>query len=219
MVGGSSRAQAWERLAQMKARPIAGDTALGRRFLKMVEPFIYQPVHASAAENLLNDVRKIKRLIDTKMSARGESQRNVKLGIGGIREIELIVQGLQALYGRSLPTIRHRNTTMALRTLRQACLLTAQEARVLLEGYWFLRNIEHKLQMVEEQQTHVLPLDPAELHRCVMRLGYRDSVEGKAMEQFVQDLRRCTEGVHEIFNDIMSGRRFASTKQSRVPYT
>ena len=212
---GPPRAQGWERLAQMKARPIAGDTALGRRFLKMVEPFIYQPAPASTPESLLDDVRKIKGLIDAKMSARGESQRNVKLGIGGIREIELVVQALQALYGGIRPGIRERNTTMALRKLQQACLLTADEARVLLEGYWFLRNIEHKLQMVEEQQTHVLPVDLTELQRCAMRLGYRDGEEGKAMERFIHDLLRCTERVHEIFNDIMSGRRFASTHVGR----
>jgi glutamate-ammonia-ligase adenylyltransferase len=231
-LGGPPRAQAWERLAQMKARMIAGDTALGRRFLKMVEPFIYQSAPASAPESFLDEVRKIKRLIDEKMSARGESQRNVKLGIGGIREIELVVQALQAFYGGSRPGVRDRNTTRALRKLQQARLLTADESRVLLECYWFLRNIEHKLQMVEEQQTHVLPGDPVELHRCAMRLGYRDDEEGKATERFLRDLLRCTERVHEIFNDIMSGRRFASTKirnnrsfprpkkkQNRVPFS
>jgi glutamine synthetase adenylyltransferase len=70
--------------------------------------------------------------------------------------------------------------------------------------------------MVEEQQTHVLPVDPKELHRCAMRLGYRDGEEGQAMERFIRDLQRCTERVHEIFTDIMSGRRFASMKQPRV---
>jgi glutamate-ammonia-ligase adenylyltransferase len=215
-VSSAPRAQGWERLAQMKARPIAGDAVLGRRFLKMIEPFIYQTVPASASEKLLDEVRKIKQLIDAKMAARGESQRNVKLGIGGIREVELAVQALQALHGGMRRALRARNTTIALYKLQTARLLTVDESRALLEGYWFLRNIEHKLQMVEEQQTHVLPVDPAELHRCAMRLGYRDGEEGKAMERFIRDLQRRTERVHEIFNDIMSGRRLASLKQPRV---
>ena len=194
-----SRAQTWERLAQIKARPIAGDKALGRRFMAMVQPFIYQPSQASPPKVLREEVRRIKRLIDEKMMRRGESQRNVKLGIGGIREIELVVQALQAVFGHARPTIRERNTIKALDKLLRARLLSVEEYGVLMEGYRFLRNIEHKLQMVEEQQTHTLPTDPIELRRCALRLGYRDSEEGKATERFLRDQALCTERVHEIF--------------------
>jgi [glutamine synthetase] adenylyltransferase / [glutamine synthetase]-adenylyl-L-tyrosine phosphorylase len=194
-----SRAQTWERLAQIKARPIAGDKSLGRRFMAMVQPFIYQPSRTSPPKVLRDEVRRIKRLIDEKMMRRGESQRNVKLGIGGIREIELVVQALQAIFGHARPTIRERNTIRALDKLRRARLLTVEEYGVLLEGYRLLRNIEHKLQMVEEQQTHTLPTDPIELRRCALRLGYRDSEEGKATERFLRDQALCTERVHEIF--------------------
>jgi glutamate-ammonia-ligase adenylyltransferase len=194
-----SRAQTWERLAQIKARPVAGDKVLGRRFLTMVQPFIYQPSHASQPKVLLEEVRRIKHLIDEKIMRRGESQRNVKLGIGGIREIELVVQVLQALFGCARPTIRERNTMKALDKLLRARLLSVEEHGVLIEGYRFLRNIEHKLQMVEEQQTHTLPADPIELRRCALRLGYRDGEEGKATERFLRDQALCTERIHEIF--------------------
>src|SRR5207244_10568864 len=114
-----ARAQPWERLAHIKAAPIAGDKALGRRFLTMMQPFVYQASHAGSPEVLLAEVRRIKRLIDEKMTGRGESQRNVKLGIGGIREIELVVQTLQAVFGHARPAIRERNTIKALSKLRR----------------------------------------------------------------------------------------------------
>ncbi|TLY20645.1 MAG: hypothetical protein E6K67_01710 [Nitrospirae bacterium] len=203
-----ARAQPWERLALIKASPIAGDKALGRRFLKMMQPFVYQASHAGSPEVLLAEVRRIKRLIDEKMMGRGESQRNVKLGIGGIREIELVVQTLQAVFGHARPAIRERNTIKALSKLRRARLISPEDHRVLLEGYRFLRNVEHKLQMVEEQQTHTLPADPMELRRCALRLGYRDGEEGKAMDRFLRDQDHCTSRVHEIFTRTVTGARF-----------
>jgi glutamate-ammonia-ligase adenylyltransferase len=205
---GLSRAQPWERLAHIKASPIAGDKALGRRFLKMMQPFVYQASHAGSPEVLLAEVRRIKRLIDEKMMGRGESQRNVKLGIGGIREIELVVQTLQAVFGRARPAIRERNTIKALSKLRRARLISPDEHRVLLEGYRFLRNVEHKLQMVEAQQTHTLPADPMELRRCALRLGYRDGEEGIAMDRFLRDQDHCTSRVHEIFTRTVTGAQF-----------
>jgi glutamate-ammonia-ligase adenylyltransferase len=203
-----ARAQPWERLVHIKASSIAGDKALGRRFLKMMQPFVYQASHAGSPEILLAEVRRIKHLIDEKMTGRGESQRNVKLGIGGIREIELVVQTLQAVFGHARPAIRERNTIKALSKLRRARLISSDEHRVLLEGYRFLRNVEHKLQMVEEQQTHTLPADPMELRRCALRLGYRDGEEGKAMDQFLRDQDHCTSRVHEIFTRTVTGARF-----------
>jgi len=210
-----ARAQPWERLAHIKASPIAGDKALGRRFLTMMQPFVYQASRAGSPEVLLAEVRRIKRLIDEKMTGRGESQRNVKLGIGGIREIELVVQTLQAVFGHARPSIRERNTIKALSKLRRAQLISAEEHRVLLEGYRFLRNVEHKLQMVEEQQTHTLPADPMELRRCALRLGYRDGEEGKAMDQFLRDQDLYTSRVHEIFTRTITGARFAGAISAR----
>src|SRR5207253_11344979 len=175
-----------------------------RRFLKMMQPFVYQASQAGAPEALLAEVRRIKRLIDEKMTRRGESQRNVKLGIGGIREIELVVQTLQAVFGHARPAIRERNTIKALSKLRHARLISAEEHRVLLEGYRFLRNVEHKLQMVEEQQTHTLPVDTMELRRCALRLGYRDGQEAKAMDQSLRDQDHCPSRVHDTFTTTLT---------------
>src|SRR5207237_8139571 len=118
-----------------------GDRAMGRGFLKMMQPFGYQASQAGDSEALLAEVRRIKRLIDEKMTGRGESQRNVKLGIGGIREIELVVQTLQAVFGHARPAIRERNTIKALSKLRRARLISPADHSVLLEGYRFMSNV------------------------------------------------------------------------------
>ena len=102
-----TRLRTWERLALLKAWPVAGNRALGRAFLSMVRPFIYDGPFEGKA---LDDVRGMKRQIDQKMAARQQRDRNVKLGTGGIREIELIAQSLQIRYGGRIPQTRERNT-------------------------------------------------------------------------------------------------------------
>src|SRR5262249_45185089 len=109
-----SRGETWERLALLKAWPVAGDRSLGQRFLEMANSFIYdRPFDLKALE----EVRGIKRKIDQQMTIRQQRSRNVKLGAGGIREIELIVQALQVCRGAQFPQIRERNTLKALGAL------------------------------------------------------------------------------------------------------
>ena len=197
-----ARGQGWERLALIKTAPVAGDKTLGRRFLAMVQPFIYQQ---SSPTEVFADVRRIKGMIDDKMAQRGQTVRNVKLGTGGIREIEFLIQALQAVFGRKRPAIRERNTVKALGKLLRARLLSSEEHRRLVDAYWFLRDVEHKLQMVEEQQTHTLPADPQEIRRCALRMGYRDSDEAEAQELFLGDYARHTAMVHEVFTRVLAG--------------
>ena len=199
-----TRGEAWERLALIKAECVAGDVLLGKRFLSMVRPFVYQ---RSNPASVFADVRRIKGLIDKKLAAKGQSVRNVKLGTGGIREIEFLIQALQAAYGGKRPGIRERHTVTALQKLQRARLLSVEECRGLAEAYWFLRDVEHKLQMVEEQQTHTLPDDPAEIRTCALRMGYRDSDEAGARELFLGDFARHTACVHEIFSRVLDGPR------------
>lgn len=197
-----SRGQGWERLALIKAWPVGGDKTLGKRFLAMARPFIYK---VASSEAVFDDVRRIKGLIDVKMAKRGEAGRNVKLGTGGIREIEFLVQALQVSFGRKVPAIRERNTTKALGKLLRARLISVEERRDLVEAYWFLRDVEHKLQMVEEQQTHTMPEDPRELRVCALRMRYRDGDEASAQQLFLKDHARHTERVHDVFARVMKG--------------
>ena len=162
----------------------------------MVRPFVYRKALPRA---VFADVRQIKERIDVKMAKKGEGSRNVKLGTGGIREVEFLVQALQVVHGRQNHGIRDRKTVTAIEQLCRARLMAVEECRSLINAYWFLRDVEHKLQMVEEQQTHTLPLDPTEGRKCAFRMGYRDSDEAQAQELFVRDYERHTAFVHELF--------------------
>ena len=128
----------------------------------------------------------------------------MKLGIGGIREIELVVQMLQVRFGRGRPGLRQRSTLLALDALRDEDLLVPAEHRALSKAYLFLRDVENKLQMVSDAQVHVLPEDPEEVRRCALRLGYRDQHGIAAGEALLDDYRRHTEAVHRLFERAMA---------------
>ncbi len=203
-----TRGQGWERLALLKAWPVAGERAVGQAFLRLVKPFIFGwqdgRMGSSAAADVIEQVKAIKGMIDDKMATRGHERRNVKLGIGGIREVEFIVQAIQVLCGGRLAGIRDRSTMGTLARFRRYGLLSAGEQSVLAQGYLFLRDVEHKLQMVHDLQTHALPEAPDELARCAIRLGYSPGDRQVAMKRFVADYRRHTALVHRIFRKLFS---------------
>ncbi|PJA80529.1 MAG: glutamate-ammonia-ligase adenylyltransferase, partial [Nitrospirae bacterium CG_4_9_14_3_um_filter_51_5] len=151
----AGRGRTWERLAFLKAKPIAGNLRVGQSLIKGLTDFVYG--NEKHEDQVFPAIQALRSQILAKMSRRGEVDRHVKLGIGGIREIEFIVQGLQLRWGHSNPKIRDRQTLKGLVKLTRFDKLTAREARLLKESYVFLRNLEHKLQMVHEFQTHLLP--------------------------------------------------------------
>lgn len=197
----ASRSGTWERLALLKAWPAAGNRALGRAFLDMARVFIYdRPFDVKA----LNDVRDMKQKIDQQMAIRRQRTRNVKLGTGGIREIELITQSLQVCHGGRIPQIRERNTLKALARLCEQSLITVEERDILARTYVFLRNVENKLQMANDAQTHSLPLEQLELTTCARLLGYFDNDLHLAAEQLLRDYQDHTGQVNRIFEGIFS---------------
>jgi len=199
-----SRGATWERLALLKAWPVGGDIALGARFLERVRPFVYgRPFDAAA----LADVRRVKQQIDRKIAERAESHRHVKLGVGGIREIEFICQAMQVRFGGRHRSLRERSTLGALDALRRARLLALEEHDALVRAYLFLRDVENKLQMVSDTQVHALPEAPEELRACALRLGYRDRDPNKAEDALLSDYRSHTEATHRIFQDVLGGDR------------
>ena len=152
--------------------------------------------------NALNEVKRIKDRIDLKISARGPNHQNVKLGFGGIREIEFIVQSLQAAFGGKFTILRERGTRKALRRLFDRGLLSREEHRELSAAYRFLRDIENKLQMVSDFQTHAIPVEAEEVRACAIRLGYRDQGQGRAADQFLKDYQAHTGRVHRLFEAV-----------------
>jgi len=201
-----TRGQVWERLALLKAWPIAGSLEVGKQFVRMVRPFVLASSGGkSATPNVqqclavVQDVRSVKERIDAKMADRGHEHRNVKLGVGGIREIEFLVQTIQVLAGRRLPALLDRSTLGSLVRLQEAGILSAKQQAQLTSAYNFLRDVEHKLQMVHDLQTHALPDQHDELERCSIRMGYNGENRSAALKQFQIDHATHTAVVHHIF--------------------
>jgi [glutamine synthetase] adenylyltransferase / [glutamine synthetase]-adenylyl-L-tyrosine phosphorylase len=200
-----TRGQWWERQALLKAWPIAGDRTLGLAFLRMIKPFIFGRTGTAPDDEraAIQEIKDIKAMIDDKIAGRGDERRNVKLGIGGIREIEFLVQAVQMVCGRRLPGILDRNTLGALARFRRMGLLSEEEAASLTDAYVFLRDVEHKLQMVHDLQTHAIPESRDERIRCAVRLGYPAENREQAMERFLADHRRHTVEVNRMFRTLV----------------
>jgi len=152
-----SAAASWERAAFMKARVVAGDFALGERVVATIAPMIHRRSLDFAA---VDAIRLLKERI---AAAHGKRDHgfDVKLDAGGIRDVEFIAQALQLLHGGRFPELRARGTEESLELLGEARLLPPERVAQLLAAYRFLRRLEHRLQMVAERQTHLLPDDPA----------------------------------------------------------
>jgi glutamate-ammonia-ligase adenylyltransferase len=199
----ATRGQIWERLALLKAWPVAGSLTVGSTFLKIVRPFILGSGETKPgvtdAMAVIEDVRAVKEMIDAKMVDRGHEHRNVKLGTGGIREIEFLVQTIQVLAGKRVPALLNRSTLGSLKAFAARKLLSVQERDVLSAAYLFLRDVEHKLQMVHDLQTHSLPIRAEELARCAIRMGYGSEDRASGVRQFLADHQSHTDLVNRTF--------------------
>lgn len=161
--------QNWERAAMIKARAVAGDIPAGEAFLKELTPFIWRRNLDFAA---IADIHSIKRQIDHRTG--GEIQvagHNLKLGAGGIREIEFFVQVQQLIWGGRQPDLRHRGTCEMLARLADARIITPDSADALIADYRYLRNMEHRVQMQRDQQSHSLPTKADELENFALFAG------------------------------------------------
>ncbi|BCH25993.1 bifunctional [glutamine synthetase] adenylyltransferase/[glutamine synthetase]-adenylyl-L-tyrosine phosphorylase [Mesorhizobium sp. L-8-3] len=166
-----ARGQNWERAAMIKARPVAGDLAAGERFLKELQPYVWRKYLDYAA---IADIHSIKRQIHAH-KGHGEiavKGHNVKLGRGGIREIEFFVQTQQLIAGGRFPELRRRETVLMLAELAARGWITAEARDALTRQYWFLRSVEHAVQMVADEQSHTLPEEDEGLERIARLLGY-----------------------------------------------
>ena len=161
--------QSWERSAMLKARPVAGSTELGEQLLLRLSPFIYRKY---LDYNLVEDMKLMKQKIDASLARNREAETNLKLGRGGIREIEFFIQALQLVYAGKTPRLRERNSLMALDLLAGARLISEDDRLQLSEAYRFLRMVEHRIQVVQERQTHNLPASDEEMKGLARRCGF-----------------------------------------------
>lgn len=151
-----SQGQIWERQALLKARACAGSPDVGRQFTETVRPHVF---HHEFDPLILDDIHHMREKIARALLERGSGDHHVKLGTGGIREIEFIVQGFQLVYGGMQDWPWERSTLKALAWIADHGYLTDSEAADLSEAYLFLRNLENRIQMATDHQTHEIPKD------------------------------------------------------------
>ena len=183
-------AHTWEYQALLKARPLAGDVELGRRYMSIVTPMVWA---ASSRPNFVVDVQAMRRRVVQSLP-RSEVDREVKLGPGGLRDIEFAVQLLQLVHGRSDESIRQAATLPALAALAAGGYVGRVDAVTLAAAYRFLRSVEHRLQLQRLRRTHIIPTEPFTLRWLARSLGFRD---GPALEAERQRHAREVRRLHE----------------------
>jgi [glutamine synthetase] adenylyltransferase / [glutamine synthetase]-adenylyl-L-tyrosine phosphorylase len=167
-------AKTWEFQALLKARPVAGDEALGSTYLDAITPLVWQ---AAGREGFVGDVQQMRRRVEAHVP-QAEADRQLKLGPGGLRDIEFAVQLLQLVHGRTDESVRSGNTLTALADLAAGGYVGRDDAASMAEAYRYLRTLEHRLQLRRLRRTHLMPSDPAALRVLGRSLGYtRDPVD------------------------------------------
>jgi glutamate-ammonia-ligase adenylyltransferase len=185
-------AKTWEFQALLKARPVAGDLALGQEFVAMVEPMVWQ---VASREGFVSDVQAMRRRVLDNIPAR-DAGRQLKLGVGGLRDVEFAVQLLQLVHGRTDEHLRDSGTLHALDTLTARGYVGREDGESLHRAYAFLRTLEHRMQLQHLRRTHVVPADDASLRRLGRGMGFTKE-PGKALEEAWAHHRLEVRRLHE----------------------
>jgi len=194
----SRLADLWERQAYIKARPIAGDPAVGAAFLECVHGFVYG---GPEEPDLAARVAAMRYRMETERAGPA-GKAHVKLGAGGIVDVEFLAQYLQLRHGRGDASLRVPGTLAALAGLEGARVLHPQHAAALMESYRFLRRVENRLRIVADLSVNTVPSAPAKLEKLARRMGYRRG-EPPAHEQFLADYIAHTTRVRGIFKQVL----------------
>jgi [glutamine synthetase] adenylyltransferase / [glutamine synthetase]-adenylyl-L-tyrosine phosphorylase len=187
--------ETWERIALIKARGIAGSRELSYEFLRQHQPFIYP---RSPTPDLLDEVARIKRRIEREVVRLDSMERDLKLGRGGIREVEFVVQTLQFIHGGRNAFLQNTSTLGALRSLAELELIPLKEVLDLDRGYRFLRLVEHRLQIEAEQQIHTVPRQRDALERLARGLGFESA---RALNA---ELKTKMQNIRAVFDRVVS---------------
>ena len=183
----------WERAMLLRARPVAGDEELGRKFMEMIRPFVFRKYLDFTA---IDEISKLKTRIDATFK-----KSDIKRGYGGIREIEFFSQALQLIYAGREPLLRERNVLKILHRLFQKGLIGGDDYGILSGNYRYLRTLEHRLQQVNDLQTHTLPVGETELEVLGRKMGYASKSE------FADDLEKRRKQVRSIYDSLFAARK------------
>lgn len=197
-----TQAREWERYAMVKARQVAGDFTTGQHLMAMFQPFVYRRYLDYGA---IDELRNLKYMITQELK-RKDRLENIKLGPGGIREIEFIGQAFQLVRGGQAKQLQQRSILPVLQTLAELELLQPEDAAQLQASYVFLRRVENHIQEYQDLQTHDLPVKPEVQDILAYSLGYSD------WDSFKQDLDQVRTQVHQVFDQV-----FALSKQEALP--
>ena len=189
--------ETWERMALIKARGIAGDRELLYEFGHYLQPFVFPRM---VSPDLLDEIAELKARIERDIVGAEDLHLNVKLGYGGIREVEFTIQTLQLLHGAKHAFLQERNTLKTLDALQQLQVLPAGDVQSLRDAYIFLRAVEHRLQIQNEQQIHTLPSRPESWLPIAWTLGY------SSVKPFADALRAHTSAVRSIFDRLLKSK-------------
>ncbi len=206
------RGQNWERAAWIKARPCAGDKQVGEAFLKELAPYVWRK-HLDFAT--IADIQAMKRQINVskKVGDIRVEGHNVKLGRGGIREIEFFAQTQQLIAGGRDKTLRVRPTCHALAALAEANWIGAQTAKELTDTYWYLRAVENRLQMLRDEQTHIMPDTPEGVAVIGRLMGQSD------LAQFERDYRAALELVARYYAELFTEGETLGSGEGNLVFT
>ena len=196
-----NRGALWERQAMLKARPIAGDHTVGKWFLKLAQPLLF----GSDPESIRTEIREARQKTERQLAKQNRLDRDVKSGRGSIRDVEFVTQSLQLCHGQSNHEIRSANTLDALVRLADFGLIQADEHRLLSTGYVLLRSIEHSLQLMYYQQTHLLPESE---HACEWLASKLDFPSAAT---FLQHIGQYRQSIRSIYEKYINGATTPST--------
>jgi glutamate-ammonia-ligase adenylyltransferase len=192
----------WERQAMIKARPLAGDLSLGAELLEQLQSWIFRP---SLSRTDIAGIKSLKRQIERRTREEGADRADIKTGYGGIRDVEFAIQFMQLLNGWNLASLRTANTLRAIGRLERSRCLTHDEAELLSSNYQWLRKLEHRLQILHNQQTHRLPEDPSSLVAFAKRMDIRENGDAKTLQVFQARLDEVTGLNRKVLDHLLHG--------------
>jgi [glutamine synthetase] adenylyltransferase / [glutamine synthetase]-adenylyl-L-tyrosine phosphorylase len=208
-------AKTWEFQALLKARPVAGDADLGRAYLDAVSPLVWQ---AASRDNFVEDVQAMRRRVEDHVPA-AESARQLKLGPGGLRDVEFSVQLLQLVHGRTDLVLRSGTTLEALAALSRGGYVAREDAAVLDESYRLLRTLEHRIQLFRLRRTHLMPSAEADLRRLGRAVGHRSNPAAAVVAQWQQQAREVRRIHERLFYRplLLAAAKLSSTEARLTP--
>ncbi len=196
-----TRGEDWERQMLIKLDFISGDRSLYNQFFNFVQPYIYPSTYSSSIKEKIKQMK-------LNIEEHNKENENVKTFIGGIRDIEFSVQALQLINGGKIKSVRNGNTLKAISLLTEQKLLTKKESTTFSKAYVFFRRIEHFLQLMNDNQTHIIPQENELLHKLINYLGL------KSKEEFNSILKLHRTNVRNIYNEILKTESVVSKEVS-----